>query len=135
MTLKIHHAMILALSANLSMVGGPLFAHHGGAIYDTKNPVTLKGVVTDFEWTNPHVQIYFDVKDDQGKVVHWACETLSPGKLARGSGWTKDSLKTGDQITITVNPAKVGSAVGNLRKVVLSDGKVLTPQELAPEEQ
>jgi hypothetical protein len=117
------------------MFGGALFAHHGGAIYDTKNPVTLKGVVTDFEWTNPHVQIYFDVKDDKGNVVHWACETLSPGKLARGAGWTKDSLKTGDQITITVNPAKVGSSVGNLRKVVLSDGKVLTPQELAPEEQ
>jgi hypothetical protein len=132
---RIRLTIFLALLASVLMMGGPLAAHHGGAIYDTKNPVTLKGVVTDFEWTNPHVQIYFDVKDDKGTLVHWACETLSPGKLARGAGWTKDSLKVGDQVTITLNPAKVGSAVGNLRKVVLADGKVLTPQELAPEDQ
>jgi hypothetical protein len=132
---KTRLAILVALLGSVCPLAAPVFAHHGGAIYDTKNPVTLKGVVTDFEWTNPHVQIYFDVKDDKGAVAHWACETLSPGKLARGSGWTKDSLKPGDQITITLNPAKAGTTVGGLRKIVFADGKVLTPQELAPEDQ
>lgn len=127
-------SLVILLGSYVTFCGAS-FAHHGGAIYDTKNPVTLKGTVTDFEWSNPHVQIYFDVKDDKGAVVHWACETLSPGKLARGSGWTKDSLKAGDQITITLSPAKAGTAVGGLRKIVLSDGRVLVPQELAPEDQ
>ena len=133
--MKTRAAIFAILLAAFGAFCGVSFAHHGGAIYDTKNPITLKGVVTDFEWTNPHVQIYFDVKDDKGAVVHWACETLSPGKLARGSGWTKDSLKAGDQITITLNPAKVGTPVGGLRKIVFADGRVLLPQELAPEDQ
>jgi uncharacterized protein DUF6152 len=125
----------LALVTGLLAVCGPMFAHHGGAIYDTTTPITLKGIVTEFAWANPHVQIYFDVKDDKGNVVHWACETVSPGKLARGSGWTRDSLKAGDQITITLNPAKAGTPVGGLRKIVFADGKVLTPAEPPPGEQ
>jgi len=125
--------LILAVMAG--GFSGAAVAHHGGAIYDTKNPVTVKGTITDFEWTNPHVQIYMDAKDDKGTVVHWAIETLSPGKLARGAGWTKDSLKPGDQVTITLSPAKAGTAVGGLKKVVFADGHTLTPQELAPEDQ
>jgi hypothetical protein len=125
----------LVVAVMVAGFGGAAVAHHGGAIYDTKNPVTVKGTITDFEWTNPHVQIYMDAKDEKGNVVHWAIETLSPGKLARGAGWTKDSLKTGDQVTITLNPAKAGTAVGGLKKVVFADGRTLTPQELAPEDQ
>jgi hypothetical protein len=124
--------MLLALITGLLMVCGPAFAHHGGAIYDTKNPLTLKGTITAFDFVNPHVQIYFDVKDDKGNVVHWACETISPGKLVRGSGWSRDVLKPGDQVTIILNPAKAGTPVGGLRKVIFSDGKELTPTENAP---
>ena len=116
----------------LTMIFALLLAHHGGAVFE-QNPKTLKGMVTEFAWTNPHVQIYLDVKDAKGSVVHWAVETISPGKLARGSGWKKNSLKPGDEITITLQQAKTGAPVGNLRKIVLADGKVLTPTETAPE--
>jgi hypothetical protein len=122
-----------ALMAGLLMVRAPAFAHHGGAVYDTKNPITLKGTVTEFGFVNPHVQIYFDVKDDKGNVVHWVCETVSPGKLIRGSGWSKNSVKVGDEITITLSPAYAGTSVGVLKKIVFADGKVLTPAENAPE--
>ena len=125
--------IILSAVIGILIVSTTILAHHGGAVYLTQNPVTLKGTVTDFAWANPHVQIYFDAKDEKGKVVHWACETISPGKLARGSGWTKNSLKPGDEITITLQPAKTGAPVGNLTKIVLADGKVLTPSERPPE--
>jgi hypothetical protein len=131
--MKTRPIMLFALMAGLFMMSGLAFAHHGGAVYDTKNPITLKGIVTEFEFVNPHVQIYFDVKDDKGNVVHWTCETVSPGKLVRGSGWSKNSLKVGDEITITLNPAHAGTPVGNLKKIVFADGKVLTPAENAPE--
>ena len=120
---------ILIAAAALLLVGIPLWAHHGNASYDNDNPVTIKGTVTEFAWTNPHVQIYLDVKSDKGSVVHWSVETYSPGKLVR-AGWTKDSVKAGDQVSITLIPAKSGAPVGFLHKLVLPDGKVLALQEL-----
>ena len=119
----------LIVVAALLLFGIPLWAHHGNASYDTDNPVTIKGTVTEFAWTNPHVQIYLDVKDDKGKIVHWSVETFSPGKLVR-AGWTKDSVKAGDQVSITLIPAKSGAPVGFLHKLVLPDGTVLALQEL-----
>jgi len=119
----------LIVVAALLLFGIPLWAHHGNASYDTDNPVTIKGTVTEFAWTNPHVQIYLDVKDDKGKIAHWSVETYSPGKLVR-AGWTKDSVKAGDQVSITLIPAKSGAPVGFLHKLVLPDGTVLALQEL-----
>src|ERR1700681_3466470 len=113
-------SIICFVVVGLLAVSVPTFAHHGGAIYDTKNPLTMKATITDFQFVNPHVQIYFDAKDDKGNVVHWACETISPGKLVRGSGWSREVLKPGDQVTITLNPAKAGTPVGNLKKVVFA---------------
>ena len=104
-------------------------AHHGNAAYDEKNPITIKGTVTEFSWTNPHVQIYLDVKDDKGKVVHWSVETYSPGKLVR-AGWNRDVVKPGDQVSITLIAARSGAPVGFLHKLVLSDGTELKLQEL-----
>ena len=72
------------------------------------------------------------MKDDKGKVVRWSCETYSPGKLIR-SGWSKGSLKPGDQVTITLQPAKSGAPVGFLRKLVFANGKELGLQEMPPE--
>ena len=107
----------------------PVFAHHGNAAYDETKEVTLKGTVTEFEWANPHTQIYFDVKDAKGNVVHWGCETLSPGKLVR-AGWSKEAVKPGDHITITLVAAKNGAPVGFLHKLVFDDsGKELGIQE------
>jgi hypothetical protein len=116
------------LSVFLLSVSGPVLAHHGNAAYDDKNPVTIKGTVTEFAWTNPHVQIYLDVKDDKGNVVHWSVETYSPGKLVR-AGWTKDSVKVNDLVSITLIPAKTGAPVGFLRKLVLPGGQELGLQE------
>lgn len=125
--------LTLGVVTGLLMVSRPILAHHGGAVYDAQNPITLKGTVTDFAWANPHVQIFFDVKEEKGNIVHWACEALPPGRLTRGSGWTKNSLKPGDEVTITLSPAKTGAPVGSLRKVVLADGKVLTNTDPAPQ--
>src|SRR5438874_2900091 len=77
----------------------PASAHHGNSAYDEQARVSIKGVVTEFVWTNPHSQIYLDVKDKNGSVVHWGIETNSPGILTR-AGWTRRSLKPGDEVTI-----------------------------------
>jgi len=100
------------------------FAHHGTAAYDETSRVTIKGTVSQFLWANPHTQILLDVKDDKGNVTHWSTETFSPGKLVH-MGWSKDSLKPGDQVTIILNPAKNDSPVGYLLKLILADGKEL----------
>jgi hypothetical protein len=120
--------MVPVLAASLLAAQAMLFAHHGNAAYDEKAPLTIQGAVTDFLWVNPHVQVFVDVKNDQGEIVHWGCETVSPSKLFR-SGWTRDSLKAGDQITITVYPAKSHAPVGLIRKVVLANGKELGTEE------
>ena len=127
--MKRYEVKYLVAAVALLLVGIPLWAHHGNASYDNDNPITIKGTVTEFSWTNPHVQIYLDVKDEKGKVVRWSVETYSPGKLVR-AGWTKDSVKAGDQVSITLIPAKSGAPVGFLHKLVLPDGKVLALQEL-----
>jgi hypothetical protein len=121
---KFKWQMIVSLASASLMLSVPMIAHHGNAAYDLENPITLKGTVTEFAWSNPHVQIYFDVKDDKGKIVHWASETVSPGMLIR-AGWSKNELSPGDQITITLGPAKNGSLVGYALKIVLANGKEL----------
>lgn len=115
---------VLAVVALVLVSAGLTFAHHGLSAYDEKNPITLKGTVTEFSWSNPHSQIYFDVKDDKGNVTHWACESLNPARLLR-AGWSRHSLNPGDQITITLIAAKNGAPVGFLRKLVLADGTEL----------
>jgi hypothetical protein len=115
---------VLAVVALVLVSAGLTFAHHGLSAYDEKNPVTLKGTVTEFSWSNPHSQIYFDVKDDKGNVTHWACESLNPARLLR-AGWSRHSLNPGDQITITLISARNGAPVGFLRKLVLADGTEL----------
>jgi hypothetical protein len=118
----------LIVAAAMTAIGFPLWAHHGNAAYDDKNPITIKGTVTEFAWTNPHAQIYLDVKDDKGNVVHWSVETYSPGKLVR-AGWTKDIVKVGDLVSINLIPAKNGSPVGFLHRLSLPNGKELGLQE------
>ena len=112
--------------ASLVLADGSLLAHHGtSASYDMTKQVTLTGTVTEFVWSNPHCQLFFDVKDEDGNVVHWAAENSSPGVLTN-EGWTRNTLKPGDQIAITLNPSKAATKVGVISKIVLSDGRVLT---------
>ena len=100
------------------------FAHHGTNLYDMTKPITVKGTITQFEWGNPHNQIYFDAKDDKGNVVHWVVATEPPAVMSE-KGWTRKTLKPGDQVTTFVFPAKNGAPVGNLQKIILPDGTEL----------
>jgi hypothetical protein len=127
--MKKYRLNFLIAAASLLLIGMPLWAHHGNAAYDEKNPIIIKGTVTEFAWVNPHVQIYLDVKDDKGTVAHWSVETYSPGKLVR-AGWTKEIVKVGDLVSINLVPARNGSPVGFLHKLVLPSGKELGLQEL-----
>jgi hypothetical protein len=113
------------LIAGVLSVCSPLLAHHGGSDYDIQHPKTLMGTVTEFFWSNPHCQIFLDVKDDSGKTVNWTIETLAPPVLKR-AGWSAKTLHPGDEIAITFVPSKKGTPVGMLRKVVLPDGSELT---------
>ena len=114
----------LALAIFGLVVSVPLFAHHGDAIYDlTAKNITVKGTVTDWVWANPHCVLRFDVSDN-GQVAHWVAETTAPPSLIQ-RGWTKQSLKPGDQVTITVLPVKNGRTVGRLIEVVFPDGQKL----------
>jgi hypothetical protein len=102
-----------ALALVLLITCSTLLAHHGtGASYDSSKEVTLTGTVTEFVWKNPHAQIYFDVKEPDGKIVSWSAELNSPGVLAR-QGWKRNMFKPGDELTITLNPSKAGTAAGN----------------------
>ena len=118
-------AIFLAVIAGFLMASAPLFAHHGNSAYDMSKTVPVKATITKFEYSNPHTQVYYDVTDDKGNVEHWVAETTNPAMLNR-VGWSKDSLKPGDQVTLFVNPNKVGAKVTFLQKVVLSDGKELS---------
>ena len=109
---------------SLLCISAPLAAHHGNAAYDESKLVTVKGTVTDWLWANPHCFLKFDAKDEKGDVVHWAAETSNPPDMI-GHGWSKNILKPGDQITITLSPSKAGTPVGVVRKIVLPDGQEL----------
>ncbi len=101
----------------------PVMAHHSfAAEYDEKKPVTLTGVVTKVEWTNPHARFYLDVKDERGSVVNWNLELASPNVLIR-NGWTRKSLQPGDQVVVAGSQAKDGTNMANARRVTLADGR------------
>jgi hypothetical protein len=93
--------------------------------YDSGRTVSMKATITKFDWTNPHVQIHFEVRDDNGSVSQWMAECPSPTRLSR-AGWSEDTLKTGDQVTITGNPAKDGAKEMRLNAVALPNGQELT---------
>jgi uncharacterized protein DUF6152 len=103
-------------------------AHHGLAAYDMSKAVTVKGTVTEFDFANPHSAIYLDVKNDKGNLEKWLVEADSPNNLAR-AGWTRNSIKPGEQIAVVGNRAKDGSKLLRLQKVIFADGKQLKPRE------
>ena len=116
--------IILSLALAVSTFSSPLVAHHGGAAYDADKRVTVKGTVTDWLWSNPHCILQLDATDDGGQVVHWVTETENPSSMIR-SGWTKDSFKVGDEISILLVPPKTGGRVGRIVEVTLPDGHKL----------
>jgi hypothetical protein len=114
---------VFVASLGLLATAAPIMAHHSfTAEYDATKPVTLTGSVTKVEWMNPHARFYIDVKDDAGAVTNWELELGSPNALMR-LGWTRNSLKPGEQVTVEGSLAKDGSKLANARKVTLADGK------------
>jgi hypothetical protein len=103
------------------------FAHHGtNASYDSTKPITLTGVVTKFTFRNPHAYIEFDVKNENGELVHWVGEMNSPTVL-KAAGWTDATIKAGDELTMTLNPSRAGTPRGvvNRMRPVFANGKQL----------
>jgi hypothetical protein len=116
--------VFLAFICALLPAAGPLPAHHGTAGYDMEKQLVMKGTVTEWLWANPHCFLKYDASADDGSLVHWAAEVSNPIDMTR-RGWSKHILNPGDQITVTVRPAKNGAPVAQLLKVVLPNGQTL----------
>jgi hypothetical protein len=114
-------SIFLALALGLATLSAPVHAHHGSSVYDTKL-TTYKGTVTDFQFMNPHSEVWFDVSGPDGKIEKWTGEAPSLTTMAR-LGWSKNSFKPGDQVTFVGNVAKSGAKIIRLHKVVFPNGK------------
>jgi Family of unknown function (DUF6152) len=120
------HCLIrsLVVALGLLIVSVPLFAHHGAAQFDVGKKVTVKGTVTEWFWSNPHCFLRFDAAGADGQVVHWAVETQS-GPNILNQGFSKQTFKVGDEVTVTLEPVKNGRPMGRLLQVLLPDGSTL----------
>jgi hypothetical protein len=113
-------AVVVAV-AGLLVSARPVAAHHAfAAEFDANKPVQLTGAVTKVEWTNPHAWFYIDVTDETGKVTKWGLEMGSPNGLMR-AGWTRNSMKIGDVVTVEASRAKNGTPNANARVVMLKN--------------
>ena len=115
-------AFVLVLA--ISIVSMPLFAHHGNAVYDDTRSITLKGIVTQWVWANPHCILHLDVTDDTGQVVSWIVETENPTSMFN-IGWSKTSFKPGDQVIVTALQVKNGKPIGRIVDALLPSGQKL----------
>ena len=121
--------LILGLvAAALGSLSASLLAHHGGAAFDQSQTRTFTGIVTELQFANPHVLVYFDVKSDEGVTERWSAWLTAPNKLAR-AGWTKRTLEPGDRIEIVGTPHKGGSHILQVRRLIGPDGNELPRSE------
>ena len=118
---------LVALVTVLVTAPRPVAAHHGAAAFenDPAKRLVLKGVVTQWIWANPHTFLQFDVKGEDGQVVHWVVEASNPPDM-QNRGWTNKSFQAGDEVTVTVRPVKTGRPVGSIIQVQFADGHVLS---------
>jgi len=114
---------ILTFAAVGILAAGPLFAHHSWPV-DRSKEITVKGTVTAYNWSNPHVMIDLDVKEDTGKVEKWNVGGPSTGRM-EGNGWDRNTLKAGDVLTASGYRFSDGSNILRLQKIVMSNGKEL----------
>jgi hypothetical protein len=121
--------MVLGLSAALvGLFSGAAFAHHGGAAFDQTTMKTFDGVVTELQFANPHVLVFWDVKNAQGETEKWSGWLTAPNKLAR-AGWTKHTLNPGDHIKVSGRPHKGGSHILQISSIAGPDGQPLPTSE------
>jgi hypothetical protein len=115
---------LVGVGAAAVLMSAPLLAHHGGAAFENGKSVTLKGTVTQWVYSNPHLLLTFDVKGDDGNAVQWVAETQAPN-IMYPAGYRRDSFKPGDEVTVTVTPVKNGRPIGRILKVVTASGVTL----------
>ena len=114
---------VALLTWTLGVLALPAWAHHSfAASFEGGRKITLAGVVTKIEWTNPHTYFFLTIKTEHGKTANWICEAAGPNTLAR-HGWARDLVKVGDMVTIIAYPARGGSPVASAREVILNDGR------------
>jgi len=116
----------IALSGLLAalFLATPAFPHHSNVAFEVTKIITVTGVVKEFRWANPHTWLGLTVDDGKGGKVEWAIEGRAPGILIR-SGWSKNSLKPGETVTVDMSPAKDGSNTGLIARVTKADGTIL----------
>jgi hypothetical protein len=114
-------ALFVALSVGR---GGSALAHHSFSMFDMKATKTITGTVKQFEWTNPHTWLWIMVPNDKGDLEQWGIEGMSPNFLGR-RGWSKNTLKPGDKISVDIHPLRNGEKGGTFLNVTLPDGKQL----------
>jgi hypothetical protein len=116
--------VLLTLFGGFLLNSGSAVAHHSMSMYDRDRETTFKATITQFDWTNPHAQIIFTVTDEHGNIEKWVAEGPGPNRLAN-HGWSQDSLKPGDQVTVIGNCNKDGSPTMRFVKVILPNGQQL----------
>ena len=120
-------AMIFAAAIGFFIVSTSLFAHHGNAVYDSDKKLHVSGTITEWLWANPHCFLKIDGKNDKGEVTHWIVETSNPQDMVR-QGWARNSFKPGDEISLTITPAKNDRPVGRFAgKELVLNGKPFPP--------
>jgi hypothetical protein len=126
MAMKMKRLLILLGAAvGFLMISGASFAHHSLSWADNEHPITVSGTVTEFVFANPHSQVWFDNKDKDGNLVHWMIEIGGPPGLHR-AGWTSESIKPGDSLTVTGGQAKDGRFIINITGKLMINGKELS---------
>ncbi len=120
-----------AVAAVLLGVSAGAFAHHSYSMFDMQTTKTLTGTVKEFEWTNPHTWLWVYVTNDKGAQEQWGIEGMSPNFLGR-RGWSRNTLKAGDKISLDVHPLRNGEKGGTFLSVTLPDGKVMKMSGEAP---
>jgi len=116
--------MVVTVACGVALLSSALVAHHATAVFDLGKRLTLTGTVTEWFWANPHCLLRFDVKNDNGEMMHWVAETQAPPNMTP-FGWSKQSFAVGDQVVVTLEPVKNGQPLGRILQVKLPDGKTL----------
>jgi len=120
-------AVVTSVVLAILFTAAPADSHHSNVGYEVTKVITVTGVVREFQWVNPHTFVHLVVEDGKGGKVEWAAEGRAPGILLR-AGWTKSSLKPGEQVTIDMSPAKDGSKTSIIARVTKADGTILSNQ-------
>lgn len=113
--------LIAIIASSCCLIAGTAAAHHSFSVFNMQTEISITGVVKEVQWTNPHIWIWVDVTDDNGEVVTWGLEGMSPNFLAR-RGWSRTTLKEGDEITVALRPLVSGEPGGMFMRTTTPDG-------------